>query len=273
MSLTPLSLSRLHAVLAEAAPGGRFALAFSGGLDSRFLAHAALLAGFAPQLLHVSGPHVPDQETAYAEQWAAARNLPLRRVELDPLQIPEVMNNDRQRCYYCKRALFARLYDEAGALVLCDGTNASDLGVYRPGLAALAELGVVSPLALAGLAKSDIRRLAVTSGLEDPEQKARPCLLTRLDYGQPASADFLNAIKRGEAEAARCLSNASDYRLRQVEPGLLELHLAGPEDQVPPAGPLAELAEAVSKAAGLPVRAVKFFADLSGYFDRRSADS
>ena len=88
-------------------------------------------------------------------------------------------SGDRRRCYACKRNLFSLLKARTD-LPLCDGTNASDAGQYRPGIRAVEELGILSPLASAGLTKADIHRCAALTGMEDPEQKARPCLLTRL---------------------------------------------------------------------------------------------
>ena len=80
-------LSRLESVLGALAAGNRFALAYSGGLDSRFLAHAARRFGFEPVLLHIVGPHIPPEETAYARRWAASRNLPYEELPADPLDL------------------------------------------------------------------------------------------------------------------------------------------------------------------------------------------
>ena len=131
------------------APG--IAVAYSGGLDSRFLIHMARRAGLDVRALHIRGPHIPAREHRYAVQWAADCGVPLTVIERDPLGMPELQNNPKDRCYHCKKAVFTALREAAGELPLCDGTNASDLGEYRPGLRALRELDIRSPLAEAGI--------------------------------------------------------------------------------------------------------------------------
>ena len=151
--------------LKELLKGRSLAIAFSGGLDSRFLAFSAQRAGADVLLLHVTGPHIPPAETAYALQWAENHGLHCLSIPFDPLQKAEVKQNGRERCYAGKAALFAavsrRLKEIGGAgRTLCDGTHAGDLRVWRPGLRALREAGVLSPLAEAGLDKAAIRRAA-----------------------------------------------------------------------------------------------------------------
>lgn len=192
------------------------ALAFSGGLDSRFLAHAsrAFLPGHSLRLVHVRGPHVPEDESREAEAWARARGHELMTLPFDPLSIAGVRANGADRCYHCKKAMFSGIGRALAACpddgrqkaVLCDGSNASDGLSFRPGLAALRELGVRSPLAEAGLDKDAIRSLAAKSGLDRPHQKARPCLLTRFAYGLEPDADILAALERAERAVGRLLA-------------------------------------------------------------------
>ena len=178
-------------------------VAFSGGIDSRFLSHAALLSGCDVLAVHVRGPHIPAGESAHALAWAEGRGLPLLVVDFDPLSLPEVATNSRQRCYACKIGLLAAIgkaLARAGqqGRVLCDGSNADDLVAYRPGLRALQEAGVVSPLAESGMDKAAIRAAARATGLDDPDQRARPCLLTRLAYGLAPDADVLARLAAAE---------------------------------------------------------------------------
>ena len=130
------------------------AVAFSGGLDSRFLCFALRRAGCDVLALHATGPHVPQAESEAARRWARAQGLPLLEVRHDPLSLPEVAVNSRERCYACKRALMRRLREAlaaaGGCRILCDGSNADDLTAFRPGQRAVREAGVLSPLALAG---------------------------------------------------------------------------------------------------------------------------
>jgi uncharacterized protein len=219
----------LEAALSGIALGGtgrgRFALAYSGGMDSRFLAHAARLLGFDPHLLMAVGPQVPPDEEEYGEGWARRNGFPLKKVGVDTLSLPLVARNDKRRCYECKREIFSRLR-EASSLPLCDGTNASDALAYRPGAQAVRELGVLSPLAQAGLSKADIYRLAALSGMERPEQKPRPCLLTRLPYGMEPDAETLRAlatIKPTTIEAASRLKGVGPWAKQNVLRAFVEL--------------------------------------------------
>lgn len=205
----------------------RIAVAYSGGLDSRFLCHAALLCGCDVLAVHVSGPHIPPQESAGAAAWAQQRGLPLRTACFDPLALPEVESNSPLRCYGCKtglvnllRAELAAAEDGAGR-VLCDGTNADDLQAYRPGLRALQEGRVRSPLAEAGLAKAAVREAARATGLDRPEQRARPCLLTRMAYGMRPDAATLARL--AAAEDALALAGGTSE-----QPGAGHADQAGP---------------------------------------------
>lgn len=263
-------LSSLETVLGGLAVGNRFALAYSGGLDSRFLAHAARRSGFEPVLLHIVGPHIPPEETAYARDWAALRKLAYEEIPAEPLDLPLVASGDRRRCYACKRNLFS-LLKRRTRLPLCDGTNVSDAGQYRPGMQAVRELGVLSPLALAGLAKADIHRCAALTGMEDPGQKARPCLLTRLPYGMKPERSLLVGFAEGERAARAVFASAGllepDFRLRLVAAGRLELHV--PPGPVLSPAVCGELVRCVSEAAPqLPPPRVVRVETLSGFFDR-----
>jgi uncharacterized protein len=298
MAHAPLSpdthnaLAALEAVLCGIAIGkeehecrGHFALAYSGGMDSRFLAHAAKLLGFTPHLFMATGPQLSPEEASFGENWARMRGLPFQTVAVSPLELPLVARNDKERCYECKRELFrcikAALALGAGEripLPLCDGTNASDALCYRPGLKAVRELGVLSPLAMAGLTKADIYRLAALTGMERPEQKPRPCLLTRLPYGMKPSRELLQALAAGESAVLRALEGAglpdADLRLRLVPQAggerVLELHMLHEDmTQLPPAlskalpALIAEVAPALPAPAHLVPQS-----SLSGFFDK-----
>ena len=265
-------LSALEQTLRRIAPGGYFALAFSGGLDSRFLAHAAHALGFHVRLFHISGPHIAGSETEHAASWAEKRGFPFTRIELDPLGIPLVSSGDKKRCYACKRMLFSRLLEISGR-PLCDGSNASDGDSYRPGAQAARELGVLSPLAMAGLAKADIRNLAAQTGMDEPDQLPRPCLLTRLPYGMSPERRILHGLEQGEQAVRNLLFLAGfknvDFRLRLVSPAKLELHFMQQHIMNIPDDVLSALSGAVATAApGLPPASVVTVERLSGYYDR-----
>ena len=268
-------LNRLRQALERIAPDGEFAEAYSGGLDSRFLAHAAALLGFRPHLLHVTGPHIgEDREEVLA--WAGARGLDCRVLNFDPLTVPEVAAGSRYRCYGCKKALFSLLREMSQGLPLCDGTNHSDLeaGQWRPGLIALRELGVASPLAEAALGKPEIRAIARATGMDRPDQKPEPCLLTRLPYGMRPRSEVLERLLHGERAAKAALAAMgrpeAACRLRLVAEGRPELHLPCGEWNSMTAGEREKACNAVRETSPEFFSGLKLLplTELSGYYDR-----
>lgn len=249
---------------------GELTVAFSGGVDSRFLAHAALAAGSGLQLVHVRGPHVAPDETGYALRWAAGRGLRVRVLDLDPLGLPEVAAGERERCYACKSFLFREIARCAEG-TLCDGSNASDASQFRPGLRALRELGVVSPLAEAGLGKDEIRTLGGRTGLEWPGQQSRACLLTRLPYGMQPERVLLARLAEGERVVGGILTGAglgnASFRLRVVMHDAFELHVAAPSL----APQLSEQLAGCLEKNGFPATVVRCMPAVSGYFDTLAA--
>lgn len=226
---------KLSLLFARLTASGPLGIAYSGGLDSRFLAFAASLAKARFTLLHVSGPHVSEKDTQQALAWAAHHGFALRVVPVNILALPEVRKNSRERCYYCKRALFSRLRENADGLTLCDGTNATDLRSPRPGLKALQELGIASPLADAGFEKHEIRESARLLGMERPEQPARPCLMTRFAYDMQPSETALRMVAALEEEVERALreffpdaAETPDFRVRVHAARPAELHVSVP---------------------------------------------
>lgn len=260
------TLAELQAILTALFERGTLAIAYSGGLDSRFLAHVALM--MKPErvlLLHAVGPHTTAVETARAEDWAVGHGAVFVRVEVNPLQVREVRENSRERCYYCKRGLFQALLHQAGEAVLVDGSNASDTQGYRPGLKALAELGIRSPLMVAGLTKPQIHDLAAELELSEPWQRARPCLLTRVPYGMPLDESVLRELEAQEARVELVLGsgpNSPDFRLRVVpdEGFLLQIQSA-------------EEALLRTMQAAFPSLCVTLVEQVSGYYDRECRPS
>lgn len=221
------------------------AVALSGGLDSRFVCHAARLCGCDVLALHARGPHVPQEETSDALRWAAENAFPVLVVDYDPLSFPAVAQTARERCYVCKKGLMAHLWARLEAVgegkrrVLCDGTNADDLHAYRPGVKALKEGGVLSPLARAHCCKADVRAAARMTGLDRPEQASRPCLLTRFAYGLVAERETLHRLDAAETGLALLAaregagSALGEFRLRLTpSPVLQAQHI--PEDMRAP---------------------------------------
>ncbi len=260
-SMTPARLPlRLVEVLAGL-PG--IALAFSGGIDSRFLAFAAKICGCRLLAIHAAGPHVPPGDSAFAKNWLAQNRINYLVVNYSPLALPEVASNSRLRCYACKKGLFAAmkaaLAQSGFAGSLCDGSQLDDCKVYRPGRKALAEAGIVSPLLLAGLSKRDIREAAGACGLDDWKQKARPCLLTRLAYGLKPQAETLARVAACEAELARLFANGADFRLRLTPEPILQVEGGSGEKW--------EEAKAIMALHGFADAKLVISEKISGFFD------
>ena len=204
----------------------RAALLFSGGLDSSLLLAAAAIA-LGPGLTAITftGPHTVPGELAAA--WALARRFRVDHVvrEIDPLSLPEFRHNRRQRCYACKQAIITRAWEIAAARghsTLWDGTNLDDLADFRPGLAALREQGVESPLLAAHLGKAAIRALSRGLGL-DAARPSQSCLATRFPYDTELTREDLARVGRGEAWLRR--RGFSRVRLR-VQGDRVRLELA-----------------------------------------------
>lgn len=217
-------VEELRSAIAALAPG---LIALSGGVDSRLLSHLAARTGQRFEAAHFSGPHVPEAETALARSWCAEQGLRLHVLEIDPLARPEVAANAPLRCYHCKHLLFSRARELArsrGLATLLDGSNASDQSTHRPGLQALAELDVHSPLAEAGVDKAMVRAISRELGLAGWDAPARPCLLTRFAYGLRPDGATLRRLEA--AEAALAGLGFREFRLRVPRTGTMELHLA-----------------------------------------------
>lgn len=186
-------------------PLKRIAVALSGGVDSAVLCSAAahILGPGNVLALTVAAPMVPAAD--HADAGLAARLAAVRHVVITAddslLDSPVFRNNPPDRCYHCKQLIFSRIIETAhasGFPNVCDGTNADDLNQYRPGLRALHEMGVISPLADAGLTKADVRELAAALCPEFAEKPAMACLATRIPHGVAITRAALERIDRAE---------------------------------------------------------------------------
>ena len=182
---------------------GRVAVGFSGGVDSTLLLKVALDALGAGQVLAVIAdtPSLPRKEFAAALKLADVMGAACVVIDPDELSDPNYAANPADRCYYCKKHLFALVSTVAAAKgfsAVLDGNNADDAGDYRPGRRAALELGVRSPLMEAGLTKAEIRALSARLGLPTAEKPAMACLASRIPYGTPVSADVLAQVERAE---------------------------------------------------------------------------
>ena len=193
-------LEQLKDYLTKLAPGG-LCVAFSGGVDSSLLLKLACMAADDVHAVTACTPFHTAAEPREAGEAAAAYGAVHHL--LTP-QLPRaVMDNPPERCYLCKKALFEEILRYAGGQSLAhilDGTNADDLKEYRPGIQALKELGVHSPLAELGITKSQVRELAARLGLTVAEKPSAPCLATRFPYNQPINPFYFAGIDRIERQ-------------------------------------------------------------------------
>lgn len=193
----------------------RAALAFSGGVDSACLLAAGLRAGADVRPYFIQTPFQPAFERADARRLCRELGAELTVLELDVLSCPGVAENGPDRCYRCKRALFTALKERSSADgydLLLDGSNAGDDPADRPGMRALTELGVRSPLRECGLAKAEIRLRSRELGLFTWDKPSYACLATRVPTGRAITPELLE--KAEGAEQALFDLGFTDFRVR-----------------------------------------------------------
>lgn len=191
------------------------ALAFSGGTDSAYLLYAGLKCGADIRPYYIKTSFQPQFELDDAERLAEQLGVKLTIIELDVLSHDEIKANPANRCYFCKTALFTALQNRAktdGYSVLLDGTNASDDASDRPGMKALRELSVLSPLRLCGLTKDEIRNRSQDAGLFTWNKPAYACLATRIPTGCVIDEETLRNVEHAESALFRL--GFADLRVR-----------------------------------------------------------
>lgn len=192
-------LDRLETIIREL---GSLAVGFSGGVDSSFLlavAHEVL----GDRVIAVTGADasVPERELKEAAEFCTMRGIRHIICPVDPLKEEGYRHNSPDRCYFCKHGIFSevkRIAEENGIAYAAEGSNTDDLGDYRPGLRAVEELSVKSPLREAGLSKADIRRISKAMGLPTWSKPAYACLASRFVYGEEITEEKLHRIDRAE---------------------------------------------------------------------------
>jgi pyridinium-3,5-biscarboxylic acid mononucleotide sulfurtransferase len=206
MSAAPPTYTDAHAKLlvlrARLRSTPRLLVAYSGGVDSAFLAWVAHQELGADMLAVLAdSPSLARSQMQDAVAFAEEHRIPLLVIETAEMERPEYRRNDRARCFHCKDELFTTMQGYArqhGFHTVAYGMNVDDQGDYRPGQKAAQQHGVAAPLLDAGLTKHDIRQLAREAGLRIWDKPASPCLSSRVEYGRPVTREILAAVEAGE---------------------------------------------------------------------------
>jgi len=205
----------------------KVALAFSGGVDSAYLLYAAGACGCDVRPYYVKSAFQPEFEMRDALRLCGQLGVEMTVVDIDILKVPQVVQNPSNRCYYCKRALFSEIIDRAkkdGYEIVIDGTNASDDASDRPGMKALSELNVLSPLRECAMSKQAVREYSRRANLFTWNKMAYACLATRIPTKTEITEELLGKVEA--AEEALFRMGFSDFRIRIYE-GAARLQLPG----------------------------------------------
>jgi len=194
--------SRLSALEARLAQLGSLMVAYSGGVDSAFLAATAhRVLGARMLAVLADSPSLARRDMEQAHAFANSLQMPLRVVATSELERPEYQRNDANRCFHCKDELFAvmeSLGAKLGFSAIAYGMNADDTRDFRPGQRAAQQHAVLAPLAEAGLTKLEVRALAKAAGYPLWDRPAAPCLASRVEYGRTVTREVLEQVERSE---------------------------------------------------------------------------
>jgi uncharacterized protein len=208
------STSKLRALEARLAQLDRLMVAYSGGVDSAFLAAVAhRVLGDKMLAVIADSPSLARRDFDEARAFARAEAIPLHILATEELSRPEYQRNDADRCFHCKDTLFLAmeaLAPRLGFTQIAYGMNADDTRDYRPGQRAAQQHAVLAPLAEAGLTKDEIRSLARASGYPFWDRPAAPCLSSRVEYGRAVTREVLDQVERAE----QCLRQLGFRELR-----------------------------------------------------------
>ncbi|HEY2859011.1 MAG TPA: ATP-dependent sacrificial sulfur transferase LarE [Terracidiphilus sp.] len=207
LTIGPETHARLGALEAQLAVLDRLMVAYSGGVDSAFLAATAhRVLGDRMLAVLADSPSLARRDLEEAIAFAQSLAMPLRVIQTEELDKPDYQRNDANRCFHCKTELFTAmeaLRGELGFTQLAYGMNADDTRDYRPGQRAAQDHAVLAPLADACMTKADVRMLARAAGYSLWDRPAAPCLSSRVEYGREVTREVLSQVERAEDSVRR----------------------------------------------------------------------
>ena len=207
---------KLHALEAQLAQLGSLMVAYSGGVDSAFLAATAhRILGDRMLAVLADSASLARRDLEQAIEFARSIAMPLRVIQTEELDKPDYARNHADRCFHCKDELFTAMQSlsaKLGFTHITYGMNADDTRDYRPGQRAAREHAVFAPLADAGLTKAEVRALAKTAGYQLWNRPAAPCLSSRVEYGLPVTREVLEQVERAEESLRRL--GFTEFRVR-----------------------------------------------------------
>jgi uncharacterized protein len=230
MPVAAATVAKRDALDARIRALGRTLVAYSGGVDSAFLAWAAYQVQRADMLAVIAdSPSLARTHLAEAVAFAREQGIPLEIISTSELDRAEYVRNDGSRCFHCKDELFTAMEDfraTRGFDSIAYGVNVDDQGDFRPGQIAASQHCVAAPLLEAGLTKQEIRDLARSAGLRVWDKPASACLSSRIQYGHPVTREALSIVEQGE-DALRALG-FRQFRVRH-HGEIVRIEIAGDE--------------------------------------------
>src|SRR4051812_35484057 len=216
MSVSPELERKREALEKRLVESGRLLVAYSGGVDSAYLAFVAhKVLGDKMLAVIADSPSLARTQMQDATDFAREQQIPLQVIATAEMEKPDYVRNDAMRCFHCKDELFTvmeRFRDESRYETVAYGVNVDDQGDWRPGQQAARKHGAAAPLLDAGLTKQDIRGLARAEGLRVWEKPASACLSSRIEYGRAVTREALEQVEQGEAALGRL--GFRQYRVR-----------------------------------------------------------